>query len=78
MILGHWPTRRLLSSSVRNIVESVMISVTEFITSSQIRARLSRPKASVARFLSKMCDEGLLQAGGAGRATKYQKSVHYS
>ncbi|MBE5790179.1 MAG: hypothetical protein E7325_11155 [Clostridiales bacterium] len=56
----------------------IMLSVTEFVTSSQIRNRLSRPKASVARLLSKMCDEGLLQAVGAGRETKYQKSAHFS
>ena len=54
-----------------------MLSVTEFITSSQIRESLCRPKASVARLLSKMCDEGLLQTVGAGRATKYQKSAHF-
>ena len=54
-----------------------MLSATEFITSSQIRERLSRPKASVARLLSKMYDEGILQTVGAGRATKYQKSAHF-
>ena len=64
----------------RNAVMTIldMLSATEFITSSQIRERLSRPKASVARLLSKMCDEGMLQTVGAGRATKYQKSAHFS
>ena len=64
----------------RNTVMIIMdmLSVTEFVTNSQIRDRLSRPKASVARLLSKMCDEGLLQAVVAGRATKYQKSAHFS
>lgn len=64
----------------RNTVMIIMdmLSVTEFVTSSQIRNKLSRPKASVARLLSKMCDEGLLQAVGAGRATKYQKSAQFS
>ena len=64
----------------RNTVMIIMdmLSVTEFVTSSQIRDRLSRPKASVARLLSKMCDEGLLQTVGAGRATKYQKSAQFS
>lgn len=63
----------------RNTVMIIMdmLSATEFVTSSQIRNKLSRPKASVARLLSKMCDEGLLQAVGAGRATKYQKSAHF-
>ncbi|MBR3429435.1 MAG: ATP-dependent DNA helicase RecG [Clostridia bacterium] len=55
-----------------------MVSVAEFISSSQIRERLGRLKASVARLLSKMCDEGLLQTVGAGRATKYQKTAHFS
>ena len=55
-----------------------MLSVNEIITSSQIREDLDRSKASVARLLSKMCDEGLLQTVGAGRATKYQKSAHFS
>ena len=64
----------------RNTVMIIMdmLSVNEFVTSSQLRERLSRPKASVARLLSKMCAEGLLQAVGAGRSTKYQKSTHFS
>ena len=64
----------------RNTVMIIMdmLSVNGFVTSSQLRERLSRPKASVARLLSKMCAEGLLQAVGAGRATKYQKSAHFS
>ena len=55
-----------------------MFSGSDSITSSEIRKKLGRPKASVARLLGKMCNEGLLQVIGAGRATKYQKSNHSS
>ena len=55
-----------------------MFSGSDSITSSEIRKKLGRPKASVARLLGKMCNEGLLQVVGAGRATKYQKSNHSS
>ena len=53
-----------------------MFSGSDSITSSEIRKKLGRPKASVARLLGKMCNEGLLQVVGAGRATKYQKPNH--
>ena len=71
---------RRFRADERNAIMKIMdmLSVTEFITSTQIRETLGRPKASVARLLSKMCDEGLLQTIGAGRATKYQKSAHFS
>ena len=55
-----------------------MFSGSDSITSSEIRKKLGRPKASVARLLGKMCNERLLQVVGAGRATKYQKSNHSS
>ena len=55
-----------------------MFSSSDSITSSQIRRILGRPKASVVRLLGKMCNEGLLQIIGAGRATKYQKKLHSS
>ena len=53
-----------------------MFSGSDSITSSEIRNNPGQPKASVARLLRKMCNEGLLQVVGAGRATKYQKWIH--
>ncbi len=59
-------------TSVLKIME--MASRSETITSSEIRIALSKPKASVARLLAKMCGVGLLQIIGAGRASRYRKS----
>ena len=55
-----------------------MVTASETITSAEIRAALGKPKASVARLLSQMCDAGLLRNVGAGRASKYQKSSQLS
>ncbi len=62
-------------ASVIRIME--MTAASGAITSAEIRTALSKPKASVARLLSKMCDEGLLQSVGAGRATRYKNRINF-
>lgn len=67
-------------SDERAAVMEIMRMAThaETVSSAEIRTVLEKPKATVARILRKMCDAGLLQVVGAGRASRYKKSSQNS
>ena len=55
-----------------------MATHAETVSSAEIQNVLEKPKSTVARILRKMCDTGLLQMVGAGRAARYKKSSQNS
>ena len=67
-------------SDERTAVMDIMRMAThaETVSSAEIQNVLEKPKSTVARILRKMCDAGLLQMVGAGRAAKYKKSSQNS